>query len=179
MCSQLNITVIVRPETSADYAAIGELTERAFRDRWYSSKTEHHIINALRRVGALSVSLVAEQNSKVVGHIAFSPAKSSDGSDGWFSLGPISVEPELQGKGIGELLVRTGLQIIQEQGAKGCILVGDIGYYKRFGFINVPELAPEAEFASYFHILRFNESTRPEKIEFHPVFHDTALINGN
>lgn len=171
MPSPLNSTVIVRPETTADYTAISEVTERAFRDRWYSSKTEHHIINALRQAGALSLSLVAEQDFKVIGHIAFSPAEPSDGSDGWFCLGPVAVEPELQGKGIGSLLVRAGLRILEEQGAKGCIVVGNIKYYGRFGFVHAPDLAPSGELASHFHVLVFQESAQLGKIEFHPAFY--------
>lgn len=83
---------------------------------------------------------MAVAGKKVVGHIAFSPVTISDDSPGWYGLGPISVLPELQRQGIGKSLVHKGLSALKSLGAKGCVLVGDPGYYERLGFRSLPEL---------------------------------------
>lgn len=91
----------IRPETATDRAAIQDLTTRAFAGRSYSDGDEQDLIEALRNAGALAVSLVAEANGKIVGHVALSPAFAQDGSQGWYALGPISVDPAHQRQGIG------------------------------------------------------------------------------
>ena len=95
--------VIIRSETESDTEAISEVTEAAFETLAVSNHTEQFIVHALRRANALVVSLVAEADGKVVGHIAFSPVIISDGSADWYGLGPISVLPELQRQGIEKL----------------------------------------------------------------------------
>lgn len=137
------MNIIIRPETAADIDAISAVTEAAFQNHPYSRQTEPFIIHALRKAGVMTVSLVAETDGKVVGHVAFSPVKISDGSSGWYGLGPVSVLPELQRQGIGKALIREGLSRLKVAGANGCMLVGDPGYYQRFGFRNFPELIHE------------------------------------
>lgn len=131
---------MIRPENPADRAAIHFVTREAFRDRPYSSQTEHLIVDRLRDVGALSLSLVAEVQGEVVGHIAFSPVEFSDGSRGWFGLGPVSVLPSFQGQGIGGALIRRGLEILRGQAAAGCVVVGTPELYRKFGFQNDPQI---------------------------------------
>lgn len=75
-----------------------------------------------------------------VGHIAFSPVTISDGSLHWHGLGPASVLPAHQKRGIGKSLVAKGLPLLEAMGSKGCALVGDPGYYQRFGFRTMPPL---------------------------------------
>ncbi len=93
--------LLIRSETPADIPAIFALTEAAFASLEISSHTEQFIVDALRAAGALTLSLVAEQDGRVVGHIAFSPVNFSDGTEGWYGLGPVSVAPEFQGQGDG------------------------------------------------------------------------------
>jgi putative acetyltransferase len=88
--------VILRKETVADIEAITEVTIAAFKNHPISNHTEQFIINALRDADALILSLVAEIDGRVVGHIAFSPVKISDGTKDWYGLGPVSVLPEYQ-----------------------------------------------------------------------------------
>jgi len=89
-----------------------------------SNHTEHYIIEALRSAKALTVSLVAEVDGLVVGHIAFSPVTMSDGTKDWYGLGPVSVHPDFQRKGIGKALIQEGLSRLRNLKAKGFCLVG-------------------------------------------------------
>ena len=163
----------LRRETGADSDAIRALTQRAFRDMPYASGNEHDIVDRLRAANALSVSLVATVDDVIVGHIAFSPATSSDGTRPWFALGPVSVDPDLQRQGIGSALVRRGLAAIETAGALGCVLVGDPQYYRRFGFELSPEHSPSDDFASHFMLLKFTPAEPGGPVEFHQAFFET------
>jgi len=135
--------IVVRDEAQSDVGAIADVTIAAFAPLEISGHTEQFVIEALRSAGALTVSLVAEVDGRVVGHIAFSPVVVSDGSKGWYGLGPLSVLPTFQRRGIGAALVREGLSRLKILGAKGCCLVGYPEYYKKFGFENQPDLLVE------------------------------------
>jgi putative acetyltransferase len=126
--------VIVRPETDRDLDGIREVNIVAFEGDPYSQQTEHLIVEALRAADALALSLVAESDGEVVGHIAFSAATIGGSSTGWYLLGPVAVQPARQGQGIGRALVETGLAALRSRGACGCVLVGDPAFYGRFGF---------------------------------------------
>ncbi len=132
--------MIIRPEKESDIAAIFEVTKAAFEHHPISQHTEQYIVNALRAAHALSLSLVAEVDGRVVGHIAFSPIALSDESRNWYGIGPLSVLPAHQKKGVGTALVREGLCLLKARGAQGCVLVGDPNYYERFGFKSYPQL---------------------------------------
>jgi putative acetyltransferase len=97
--------MIIRNERESDVEAISDVTKAAFENHPHSQHTEQFIVNALRVANALTISLVAEVDGKVVGHIAFSPVTISDGSHNWYGLGPISVLPECQRQGIGKSLI--------------------------------------------------------------------------
>jgi putative acetyltransferase len=107
----------VRSETAADTAAIEAVTIAAFLHASHTSHTEQVIVEALREAGQLTVSLVADAEGVVVGHVAISPVSIADGASGWYGLGPISVAPEYQRRGIGSCLMREGLRVLREQGA--------------------------------------------------------------
>ncbi len=74
----------------------------------------------------------------------------SDGSEGWFGLGPISVSPERQHQGIGSTLIHRGIALFRERGTQGIILLGDPAYYTRFGFTHDPALAYPGPPPEYF-----------------------------
>lgn len=164
----------IRPETSQDCSAIEDVHIAAFANHPYSRQTEHLIVNGLRAAHALAVSLVAEVDGKVVGHIAFSPLR-IDGTDSmWFLLGPVGVLPEYQRRGIGQELVRQGLKAIEAFGAEGCALVGDPAYYGRFGFTHARELIFEGIPPEYCLFLRIGERIASGSIEHHAAFSVTA-----
>lgn len=162
--------MILRNETAADFEAITEVTKAAFANHPISNQTEQFIIKSLRNAGVLAVSLVAEIDGRVVGHIAFSPVKISDGSGGWYGLGPVSVLPQYQKQGIGKAMVNKGLALLKEAGGQGCVLVGDPNYYKRFGFKNYPELVYEGVPQEFFLTLAFKENIPQGVVEFHESF---------
>ena len=91
----------IRPETPSDHDAIRQINIDAFAIHAYSSQTEHLIVESLRAADALSVSLVAEIEGNLVGHIAFSHAEINGSDCGWFLLGPVAVFPNFQKQGIG------------------------------------------------------------------------------
>lgn len=162
--------IIIRPETPSDHAAISSITESAFRTLEISSNTEHFIVDALRAAGALTISLVAEQEGRVVGHIAFSPITVSDDTTDWYGLGPVSVVPELQRQGIGKALIREGLAQLRTLGAKGCCLVGHPEYYRQFGFTNTPDLSHEGVPPEVFFALAFEGPVPKGTVKFHDAF---------
>jgi putative acetyltransferase len=127
-------------EAPGDVAAISAVTEAAFREQPHSRQTEVQIVEALRRAGGLSLSLVAHLNGKVVGHVAFSPVTITGGAPGWYALGPLSVAPDVQGAGVGTALVWHGLRTMRQQGAAGCVVLGEPAYFGRFGFRSTPAL---------------------------------------
>lgn len=129
--------------------------------------------NALRASKALIISLVAEVDGEVVGHIAFSPITISDGSQNWYGLGPISVLPEYQKRGIGKALMHEGLSRLKVKGAKGCVLVGDPDYYEGFGFRSLPELTHEGVPQENVLTLEFGGSKAQGVVVFHKSFSAT------
>jgi len=124
----------IRKEDPVDASAIEAVTIAAFQSAAYSSHTEQFIVRALRESGQLTVSLVAEDNGSVIGHVAVSPVTISSGATKWYGLGPISVVPKHQGQGIGAQLIERALMELQALGAAGCVVLGEPSYYSRFGF---------------------------------------------
>ena len=165
--------MIIRKETQSDVEAITYITKAAFKNHPYSNNTEQFIINALRADNALTVSLVAELERKLVGHIAFSPVTFTDGSENWYGLGPISVMPDYQKQGIGTKLVNEGLNSLKDLGAQGCVLVGDPNFYERFGFKSPNELKHEGVPQGNFLALSFCNRIPAGFVHFHPAFSAT------
>lgn len=164
------LEIVIRPETSADIEAISGVTRAAFETLEISEHTEAFIIEALRAAKALTLSLVAELDGRVVGHVAFSPVTISDGTRDWYGLGPVSVLPEYQRQGIGEALIREGLARLKALGARGCCLVGHPAYYRRFGFENIRGLVLEGVPEEVFFALPFDGHAPQGTVEFHDGF---------
>ncbi len=165
--------MIIRKEIQSDVGAISDITKSAFEHHPYSNNTEQFIINALRAANALTISLVAEVDGKLVGHIAFSPVTFSDGSENWYGLGPISVEPDYQKQGVGTKLVNEGLHLLKDLGAEGCVLVGNPNYYERFGFRSPNGLKHEGVPQENFLALSFCNRIPAGVVQFHQAFSAT------
>ncbi|MBW8306551.1 MAG: N-acetyltransferase [Thiobacillus sp.] len=162
--------LVIRNETAADVSAITEVTVAAFKTLEISHHTEQFVIEALRAAKALTLSLVAEVAGRVVGHIAFSPVTLSDGTPHWYGLGPVSVLPAYQRKGIGSALIQEGLSRLKALNAEGCCLVGHPDYYCRFGFEPVPGLVHEGVPQEVFLALSFDGQTPQGTVTFHEGF---------
>ena len=174
----MNPKVVIRPETAADVDAITEVTVAAFKTLEISNHTEQFIVAALRVAGALTVSLVAELDGRVVGHIAFSPVTISDGTRDWYGLGPVSVLPAHQRQGIGKALIREGLSRLRDLHARGCCLVGHPDYYRKFGFENVPGLVVEGVPQEVFFALSFDGPMPQGSVVFHDAFRADGPAEG-
>jgi putative acetyltransferase len=160
----------IRSETNDDVGAIADVTIAAFQTLEISNHTEQFMIEALRAAQALSVSLVAEIDGRVVGHIAFSPVTVSDGTRDWYGLGPVSVLPEYQRQGIGKALIHEGLTRLKGMHARGCCLVGHPEYYRKVGFDHFPELVHEGVPPEVFLALSLDGSRPRGTVTFHEGF---------
>lgn len=161
---------ILRREQPEDEASIRKLTEMAFKPMSFSDGTEAPIIDDLRREGDLTLSMVATSSGEIVGHIAFSPVTIDGKSAGWFGLGPVSVLPTLQRKGIGAALVEEGTAILRSTGASGCVLTGDPRYYRRFGFRSNGKLTYRKLPTSVVQALPFKNDDAVGVLAFSPAF---------
>lgn len=164
------MTVIIRKETLADIAAIEQVTTDAFLKAPHTSHTEQYIVDALRRAGQLAVSLVAEENGRIIGHVAVSPVTISSGARHWYGGGPLSVIPEKQGQGVGTLLMNAALQALRELGAEGCVLVGEPAFYSRFGFVARRELVYPGIPPQYFQAISFSGNWPEGEVAYHEAF---------
>lgn len=156
-----------RPE---DVTAIRSLTNAAFKDAPYSNQAEAKIIDALRSAGALTLSLTATRDGQIIGHAAFSPVRINGRSCGWYGLGPVSVSPESQRKGIGSAIIREGLRRLKTMKADGCVVFGAPAYYGRFGFVSDPGLHYAGAPEGYFLALAFTKPAAKGEITYHPGF---------
>lgn len=166
----MSLDFLISNETDADMDAISDVTVAAFNTLEISNHTEQFIITALRAAGALSISLVAVMDNRVIGHIAFSPVTLSDGTPNWYGLGPISVLPEFQRQGIGTALMQEGLARLQGMNAQGCCVVGHPEYYQKFGFQNTSNLRLDDVPPEVFFVLPFAERIPMGMVTFHEAF---------
>ena len=162
----MNPKIIIRNEIDADVDAITEVTVAAFKTLEISNHTEQFIVEALRANNALTVSLIAE----VDGHVAFSPVTISDGTQNWYGLGPVSVLPEHQRKGIGKSLILEGISRLKGLNAKGCCLVGHPDYYRKLGLKNVSGLVHEGVPQEVFLAMSFDGQVPQGTVNFHDGF---------
>jgi len=164
------VNVEIRSETSADMQKIEVVTTSAFLNARHTSHSEQYIVNALRRAGKLAVSLVAEMDGTLIGHVAISPVAISDGTSDWFGLGPISVLPQHQRRGVGSLLVHEALRILRERGACGCVVLGEPEHYGKFGFQADPHLVLPGVPPEYFQAISFYSSKPRGTVTYHEAF---------
>jgi putative acetyltransferase len=135
--------MIIRPEKPEDVPAIRIVNERAF-----GGAAEADLVDALRRNGKATISLVAEDDGRVVGHILFSPVtiETSERELVGVGLAPMSVIPERQNQRIGSLLVEEGLRRCREDGHRFVVVLGHPNYYPRFGFVPAGRFGIKSEY---------------------------------
>lgn len=139
-------TVIIRREKAADQSVIYSLVKSAFASAEHADGTEHDLVNALRRGEAYvpQLSLVAEMDGRIVGHIMFTKAKIGDTTV--LALAPLSVLPEYQRRGVGSALIQEGHRIAGELGYGYSIVLGSETYYPRLGYLPADALGIKAPF---------------------------------
>ncbi len=160
----------IRPESLSDLPAISRVTAAAFRTASCANPTEEFIVGALRKAGKLTVSRVAIQDDEVVGHVAASPITLSGEAGSWYGLGPVSVLPTHQRRGIGSALIMDALLALSGSGASGCVVLGSPTFYERFGFqataaLTLPGVPPEN-----FMAVAFDSSLARGIVSYHEAF---------
>lgn len=122
--------VTIRPERAPDFPAVRKVHEAAF-----PTPVEADLVEKLRAAGKAAVSLVAEGENGIVGHIVFSPVSFDPPVDVMaFGLAPMAVLPGHEKHGVGRRLVQNGLAECHARGACLVVVLGDPPYYQRFGF---------------------------------------------
>jgi len=161
----------IEPERPGDAMEIGHITTVAFAPMPFSDGDEARVIDALREAGALSVSLVAiAAEGKLLGHIAFSSVRIDGQAGDWYGLGPVSVAPWMQRRGVGIALITKGLHRLRRLNAGGCVLLGNPDYYRRFGFLSDPTLTYRGQSNPYFQRLVLRGPVTKGDVSFHPAF---------
>ena len=168
------MSILIRSEQAADREAISELTRIAFLTAKHTCHTEQFIADALRRLGHLALSLVAEQQTRLLGHVAFSPLRVASGDTGWYGVGPLAVLPESQQQGIGSRLMERGMATLARNGARGCVLVGDPAFYARLGFARCIGLTQAGVPPEYLLGKSFGGAMPRGEVGFSPAFAATS-----
>jgi putative acetyltransferase len=120
----------IRPERTSDHERVFAIQAAAF-----GRPNEARLVSALRGSVHPSLSLVAELDGRLAGHVFFSPLSIEGGSPPVGGLAPVGVDPELQRRGVGSALIREGLRRSVEVGWRAIFLLGNPAYYARFGFV--------------------------------------------
>ncbi|WP_114287100.1 GNAT family N-acetyltransferase [Candidatus Halocynthiibacter alkanivorans] len=155
----------IRAERAGDQQAVHRLTEDAF-----GQPDEARLIGMLRADGDVALSLVAEEGGVLLGHVLFSPMAAPVRVLG---LAPLSVAPHCQKQGIGALLVRKGLELARDTGWQAVFVLGDPGYYARFGFTSKAAEGFENPFAGpHFMALELHQGalSTPFAVGYAPAF---------
>ena len=157
----------IRDEAPADAAAIAAVHEAAFE-----TDLEARIVDRLRDEGALKISLVAEDDGAVVGHVAGSPVTNGIG------LAPVGVLPLHQGRGIGSALCRAFVERARSEGYEAAVVLGDPAFYPRFGFVPAARHGLRCEFdvpTEAFMVMALGDAPLPEGL----VRYDKAFSQGS
>lgn len=135
----------IRPERPDDIAAVRQLHDRAF-----GTPAEGELVDRLRAAHKAVLSLVAERDGQVVGHVLFSPVTVASAPPAWRAVGlaPVSVLPEFQRAGIGSALIRAGLEACRQAGYDAVVVLGHVDYYPRFGFARASDHALDNEYGA-------------------------------
>ncbi len=156
--------MIIRQETKKDFSEIYELVAEAFAQAQHSDGNEQDLVEALRKGAAYvpELSLVAEIDGRLAGHIMFSKAKVGD--DTVLVLAPLFVKPEFQRRGVGTALMNRAHDVARELSYEYSFVLGSEFYYPRVGYIPAEKLgvkAPEGIPSLNFMAMKLRENARP------------------
>ena len=154
----------IRPVSPADADAIAALTMAAF-----GRPDEAGLVAALTDDGDATISLVAEHDGEVIGHILLSPMRASFRALG---LAPISVVPSAQRQGVGGALIRAAIDRARADGWRAIFLLGEQDYYGRFGFSAAAARPFGSSYAGpYFQMLALDDAPLDaDDVEYAPAF---------
>ncbi|MCT8977912.1 N-acetyltransferase [Clostridium sp. CX1] len=140
------MNIVIRQEQEKDISTIYSVVKLAFEKVEHSDGDEQNLVNRLRNSEAFipELSLVAELDGEIVGHILFTKIKICENIS--LALGPLSVVPELHGKGIGGKLIIKGHEIAKNLGFGSVIVLGHPAYYPRFGYVPASNWGIKAPF---------------------------------
>ena len=163
----------IRKEKDSDKEKIWKVNAEAFE-----SEAEANLVNALRDSGISFISLVAEEDEGIIGHILFTPVELIGDAAGLklMGLAPMAVLPKLQRKGIGSQLVKTGIENCATQGYDAIVVLGHPEYYPKFGFVSSVKYGIKSEYDvpdETFMVLELKESSLRNKngiIKYHAAF---------
>lgn len=161
----------IRLEKPEDVPAISQVHQLAFTDHPHSEQNEHRIVTGLRDADALTLSLVATEEGKITGHLAFSRVQIDGVLQAWYGLGPVAVLPDRQGRGVGTRLIEEGLSRLKADGGAGCVLVGEPSFYGRFGFFASDRLRYPGIPTEYFLVYSFSSVVPTGIVSYHPAFY--------
>lgn len=155
--------MIIRKERAADYKTVYSVIKKAFDSAEHADGNEAELVNALRKGNSFipQLSLVAEIDKNIVGHILFTKATIEKNTI--LALAPLSVLPEYQKQGIGTALIKEGHRIARELGYGFSVVLGSENYYPKVGYlpadtfgIKSPFDVPRENFMAY----KLNENAR-------------------
>ncbi len=159
----------IRQEAPGDEAAIARVTAAAFDGQPYADGDEADLPGRLRDAGALVLSLVAVQGKTIIGHVALSPARIGDSK--CLGLGPVSVHPDMQGRGIGSALVNHAVAVASAYGRGGVALTGDPAFYGRLGFVHDRSVTYRGKPSQFVLVAGFAEPPKGD-LQFHAAFNE-------
>lgn len=138
--------MLIRKVMENDFADIYNVVKEAFSSAEHTDGNEHNLVNALRAGDAYipELSLLAEVDGKIIGHIMFSKIKIGNSTE--VALAPLSVLPEYQNRGVGTKLVKAAHDIARQLGYHYSVVLGSEEYYPRFGYIPASKVGIKAPF---------------------------------
>ena len=169
--------IIIRCESPEDSSVIHDVETKAF-----GRSLESDLVDALRKRGVITMSLVALESGQIVGHVLFSPVtfEGEKGLSPVVGLGPVAVLPQFQRKGIGSMLISAGLEECRKTGYEAVVVVGSRTYYQRFGFTTASHFGlrleggpPEAFMAL---VLRPGTLTGEHAVKYQPEFNSERSV---
>lgn len=175
--------VTIRPEEISDHPSIRKITIEAFAQSEFGHNGEADLIERLRVASPDLLSLVAEAEGSIVGHILFSPAEivGDSGSSDGMALGPMAVSAGLQRQGIGSRLVEDGLHRLKAAGTNWVVVLGHPEFYGRLGFEPASKYGASCEFpgipAEVFRIRWLSEDRKGSVkgvVKYHRLFRELA-----